>query len=240
MLPWFSATGVAAGRICVTVAMVASLTACQRSISPEVASGAAAYQAFPAVDPDVPMEEYRIGAFDSLDVTVYGEPELALRAARVDAAGLLSMPLIGQVQASGRTTAELSNEIARRLGQRYLEDPQVNVLVATAVSQRVTVDGSVNSAGVFPIQGRATLLEAIALAGGTARVAKLDEVVVFRMIDGKQNAGVFNVDEIRRGIAPNPTIYGNDVVVVGVSNVKAAWRDILTASPFVNVFRPLL
>ncbi len=223
-----------------SVLLLASLGGCQRALSPDIIKGAAAYQTFPPADPAAPLAPYRIGPFDTLDIRVFQEPDLSVQAARVDAGGALSLPLIGSVEAYGRTTDELSREIARRLRERYLEDPQVSVLVANAVSQRVTVDGSVNQAGVFPIQSRATLLEALALAGGTSRTAALDQVIVFRMIDGRQNAAVFNVDEIRRGIQPNPVIYGNDTITVGFSNIKSAWRDIISAAPFVTVFRPLL
>jgi len=69
------------------------------------------------------------------------------------------------------------------------------------------------------------------MAKGTSRVAALNQVVVFRIIDGKRIGGVFDVSKINRGVALDPEIRGDDTIVVGLSNVKAAWRDILTAAP---------
>jgi polysaccharide export outer membrane protein len=115
----------------------------------------------------------------------------------------------------------------------------VAVSVTTSVSQKVIVQGEVNEAGVFEVKGRTTLLEALALAKGETRVASLDEVIVFRNINGQRMGAIFDVQRIRRGISEDPEIVGNDVVVVGTSRAKSVWRDILAASPLVGAFRPL-
>ncbi|WP_294260858.1 polysaccharide biosynthesis/export family protein [uncultured Sphingomonas sp.] len=214
------------------------LAACQPSLDKSVARGPAAYDVIPALNPDVQPGEYRIGPLDTLDVTVFQEPDLSQKGLRVDAAGRVLVPLIGQIQASGQTAVELSKTIAAQLGQRYLVNPQVTVSVVSAVSQRVSVEGSVNEAGVYEIAGRTSLLQALALAKGTSRTAALSQVVVFRNINGQRNAAVFNVSDIRRGAAPDPEIQGNDLIVVGFSNVKAGFRDFLSSSPLLAIFRP--
>lgn len=198
--------------------------------------GEVAYASFPPPSADKAADDYKIGALDTLSVTVFQEPDLSSSAVQVDASGNVLLPLIGQVKADDKTSTQLANEIGAKLGAKYLTNPQVSVIVTQSVSQRVTVDGSVTEPGVYAIQGRTTLLDALAMAKGTSRVAALDQVAVFRMVDGKRIGGLFNVDKINRGLAPDPEIKGDDTIVVGLSNVKAAWRDILTAAPLLTAF----
>lgn len=190
----------------------------------------------PDTDP-VSVTDYRIGALDTISVTVFQEPDLSLKDIVVDASGMVSLPLIGSVQAAGRTTSELAADIQQRYGERYLVNPQVAVGVSVAVSQQVTVEGNVTQPGSFPISGRMTLLRALALAHGPTRVAALDEVVIFRLIEGKRQGALFDVNAIRKGRAPDPQILGNDMVVVGFNSVKGAYRDFLQTAPVLGLFR---
>jgi polysaccharide export outer membrane protein len=82
-----------------------------------------------------------------------------------------------------------------------------------------------------------TLLQALAVARGPTRVAAVDEVVVFRMVDGKRQGALFDVNAIRKGRAPDPQILGNDMVVVGFNAVKGAYRDFLQTAPVFAIFR---
>lgn len=201
---------------------------------PDLPSGAEAYQAFPPPRPNGELPAYRIDALDKISVTVFQEDELSVKDAQVDASGKILLPLIGEVQAAGRTPPELSADIAQALGRKYLVNPQVSVVVDESVSQKVTVEGSVIEPGVYAIQGRTTLLDAIAMAKGLSRVAKLDDAVIFREVNGARQGALFNLAAIRRGEAPDPEIRGNDAVVVGTSSIKAAWRDVLTAAPLLG------
>lgn len=203
---------------------------------PKLPEGAAATAMFPAPTPDNAARSYRIGPLDTIAVTVFQEPDLTVKDVPVDASGSVILPLIGELHAADLTTAQLSAEIARRLQSRYLENPQVSVLVETSVSQKVTVEGSVTEPGVYEIKGRTTLLDALAMAKGTSRVAALDQVVIFREINGQTQGALFSAKKITLGQQPDPEILGNDTVVVGLSNIKAAWRDILTASPLIGAF----
>jgi polysaccharide export outer membrane protein len=198
--------------------------------------GEQAYANIPAPSTDRPVDDYKIGPLDTLAVTVFQEPDLSQAAVQVDASGNVLLPLIGQMKAEDKTSTQLASEIGVKLGTKYLTDPQVSVIVTQSVSQHVTVNGSVSEPGVYAIQGRTTLLDALAMAKGTSRVAALDQVAVFRMVDGKRIGGVFNVDRINRGLAPDPELKGDDTIVVGLSNVKAAWRDVLTAAPLLTAF----
>lgn len=183
--------------------------------------------------------EYRIGATDTLNVSVFQVPDLSFtgeNALRVDASGNIEMPLIGTVRASGRTAAQLSAEIAGRLGQRYLRNPHVTVTVAEAASQKVTVDGSVNKPGVYLLRGRTTLLQAVAMAEGPTQIADTRNVAVFRNTPEGRMVAVFDLRAIRAGQAEDPVIMGDDVIVVDVSRLNAVFRDIVTTLPGIGAF----
>jgi polysaccharide export outer membrane protein len=181
--------------------------------------------------------EYRIGALDLLTINVFQVPDLTLESVQVDAAGTLSLPLVGVVQAGGRTTQELSQDIARRLETKFLQDPQVSVQIKEASSQKVTVEGAVIQPGVYDVSGPTTLLQAIALARGPDRVADVHRVAIFRTIEGKRAAAVFDLTSIRSGTTPDPRIYGNDIVVVQGSRQKGFWQEVLRAVPAIGLFR---
>lgn len=222
------------------VALVLSACSGGTTIAADVPRGASAYAALDATTPADGSADYRIGALDSVNVTVFQEPELSTTTPiQVDASGDVSLPLVGIVRAAGKTGTELSAEIARKLGERYLVDPQVTVAVVSSVSQKVTVQGEVTEPGVYDIKGPTSLLEALSLAKGETKVAALKEVVVFRTIDGQRYGGVFDVQSIRSGAAEDPKIVGNDVIIVGLSRAKSIWRDVVSAAPVLNVFRPL-
>lgn len=181
--------------------------------------------------------DYRIGATDMLSVSVFQVPDLTFDEIRVDAAGNLQMPLIGSVQAAGLTPNELSRDIARRLSERYLRNPQVTVTVKEAASQKVTIDGAVTQPGVYEMRGRTTLLQAVAMARGPSRDADINSVAVFREVGGQRMVAVFDLSAIRNGEAEDPVILGDDVVVVDVSRVNALIRDAIQALPALAIFQ---
>jgi polysaccharide export outer membrane protein len=204
-------------------------------------SGAAAYGMMQAGQPPAGTTvDYRIGALDAIDVNVFQEPELSVKAIQVDASGSISLPLVGSVSAKGKTTSQLSAEISQALGARYLRNPQVTVTVASSVSQKVSIQGEVVEPGVYQLSGPTTLLDVMSMAKGESEIASLDQVVVFREINGQRMGAVFDVASIRRGQAADPRIQGNDLIVVGFSSARRFWKNILSASPLFNVFRPLV
>jgi len=163
---------------------------------------------------------YRIGPHDLLKIEVFQVEELSTEE-RVNDRGNITIPLIGDVQVAGLAPDEAEDAIERVLGQSYLQDPQVNVFVAEYASQDVTVTGSVEKPGVYPLTGRTTLLQAIALAGGFNPVANDEEVLVFRQQDGgTANAYVVNVEAIQEGKLTDPVLAGDDRVVVPKSGAQ--------------------
>jgi len=189
--------------------------------------------------PQAVLDEYRIGAQDLLEITVYGQAELT-RTVRVNSQGNISLPLIGQVTAVGLTAIQLERLIADRLGEQYLQNPQVTVFVKEAISSRFTIEGAVGRPGVFPIQGPMTLLRAIALAGGQGSLGDLTAVKIFRMLpSGEQQTLTFDVEKIRTGEAEDPRIMNDDLIVVNRSRTRTALRDSLF-SDILSVFNPFV
>ena len=208
------------------------------SVNSTLPSGDAAYQVLPPPAADsAGRADYKIGPLDVLTVNVFQEPDLSFKELQVDASGNVLFPLIGDVRAAGKSARELSQEMGERLSG-YLVNPQVSVVVASSVSQQVTVEGNVTQPGIYDIAGPTTLLRALAQAKSPTRVARLDQVVIFRTVNGQRLGAVFDVRKIRVGAAPDPELRGGDVVVVGFSAVKGAFRDFLTTAPFFSVFRP--
>lgn len=180
---------------------------------------------------------YAIGPFDQLIVRVIGYDGYDTET-QVDTAGHIQLPLVGSIVAAGKTPAQLSQDLDEAYGRTYLKKPTVSVVVKEIKSQYVTVDGAVRTPGVFPVVGPMRLSGAIALAQGTNEFAQLSNVAVFRVINGKQHAALFNLRDIRKGLYEEPEIYANDTIIVGDSQVRRVFRDVIQTAPFVAVFRP--
>jgi len=114
-----------------------------------------------------PSEDYRIGARDVIEIKVDDAPELSITVP-VNADGTFLMPYLKRVKAEGKTPEELAREIADRIRGRYLKDPNVMVAVKQFSSKSIFVLGAVKSPGVYQIEGKASLLRLITLAGGPA------------------------------------------------------------------------
>lgn len=174
-----------------------------------------------------PESEYRVGPQDLIEVAVYGLPELA-RTVRVNAKGQISLPLIGQVDATGLTAQALERSIAERLSEKYLQNPQVTVFIKEFTTLRFTVEGAVNKPGVYPLVGQMTLLRALAVAGGQGALSDMTEVILFRVTPVGESVSIkYDATKIRTGEAPDPLMQNDDLVVVNRSKARAAFKDSL-------------
>lgn len=171
-----------------------------------------------------------IGPLDTINVDVFGLPELS-REVQVDASGRVAMPLIGTIDARGKTADELSVVIQSALRVNHVRDPHVTVNIRNSVSQVVTIDGQVTEPGLYPVTNQMTLMRAIASAKGLSEFAKQDDVVILRTVNNRKIAGLYNIDAIRRGVYDDPVIYANDVVIVGDSPARRLFRDVISLSP---------
>ena len=182
-------------------------------------------------------EAYHLGPSDVLTVSVFNVPEFTGDYV-VDNLGRIKLPLVGDVPVLGQTADDVAVALKGRLQAKYLRNPEVQVVVKTAQSQRVTVDGSVTAPGIYPVGPDTTLLQMIAQAKGTSDDANARRVVVFRKINGQRNAAAFDLVDVRRGLEPDPRIYGNDVVIVDGNRARKNFKDLLTTLPLLTLFRP--
>lgn len=171
-----------------------------------------------------------IGPLDTIQVDVFNVPDLS-REIQVDASGRIVMPLIGTIDARGNTAGELASTIEAALRKRYVRNPEVTVNIKSSVSQVVTVDGQVVEPGLYPVTNQMTLMRAIASAKGLSEFAREDDVVILRTVGGRKMAGLYNIDAIRRGMYDDPSIYANDVIVVGNSPQRRLFRDVVSLAP---------
>lgn len=182
-----------------------------------------------ARDALAPPRPYLIGPFDSISIEVFGIPELN-RSAQVDSEGRISMSLLGSLQVAGLSPAELARLVEDRMRAAHVRDPQVTVNVTGSLSQTVTVDGQVKRAGIYPIQGRMTLMRAVARAEGLGEDARDDYVVVFRRVGDKDMAALYDLRAIRSGAYADPDVYANDVVYVGYTNARRVFGTLVTGT----------
>lgn len=182
---------------------------------------------------DAAAEPYVIGALDRITVDVVGLPDAA-RQLTVDPGGNISVPLAGTIRAAGQTPTGLADLIRTRLRQNYVRNPQVSVNVTEILSKTVTVDGEVTTPGIYAVGGPLTLVSALARAQGVTEFAKTNYVVVYRTVDGRKYAGLYDLRAIREGIYADPEILPDDVVVVGESRARRVFRDVLAASGLIT------
>jgi polysaccharide export outer membrane protein len=224
-------------RFCVPAAALILLAACA-----DGRGGPIPYdQQFAA--PDAPSlqtleSNYKIAPKDKLAIKVFKSEDLS-GDYDVDLAGHISLPLIGEVDAANLTTAELDDRLTQRLGEKYLERPDVSVSIKQSTGRVVTIDGAVKDSGSFPVTGNLTLLQAIAMAKGTTEDANPRRVAIFRTINGKRQAAAFDLTTIRRGQSEDPAVYAGDIIVVDGSSVKSLEKRLLQSIPLLAIFGPL-
>jgi polysaccharide export outer membrane protein len=155
-----------------------------------------------------------IGPEDVLDISVWKEPDVS-RVVPVRPDGRISLPLINDVLAAGMSPQQLASNVAEKL-RKYLNEPQVTVIVTQINSQRVFVVGEVLRAGAFPLIPGMTVLQALSSAGGFTTFADVKKIHVMRLHDGKHLELPFNYRDVLKGDNPeqNIKLEPGDTVVV--------------------------
>jgi len=191
-----------------TLVLMACLTApCSEPLKTKTTAAA------PAAPPAA--EEYTIGPDDVLVVNVWKEPEIS-RNVVVRPDGKISLPLVGDLRADGRTPVQLQEDIKGQLSN-YLSNPEVAVIVQEARSQKFNILGEVEHPGSYPLSRSMTILDAIALAGGLRDFAKSRKIYVLRVgSDGSRMRLRFNYKEVIKGqsLSQNVELQPRDTVVV--------------------------
>jgi polysaccharide export outer membrane protein len=157
---------------------------------------------------------YSIGADDMLSIDVWKEPEIS-RTLPVRPDGKISLPLLNDVQAAGKTPTELASEIVEKL-REVLVSPQVTVIVTQINSQRIYILGEVARAGAYPLLPNMTVLQALSSAGGFTQFANLKKIYLMRTENGRQEMLPFNYKEVISGHKPeeNTRLKAGDTIVV--------------------------
>ena len=177
--------------------------------------------------------DYKISSLDILQVAVFQVPDLN-RTVRVDEAGFVSLPLVGQVPVRGKTMLQAQEDITARYGKSYLQSPQVSLSLVKS-SQRVTVSGAVRSPTVLNLDTPLTLSMAIAQSGGTNDIANPERVHIARITGERVDDSVFDLKEIQAGQAPNPALRGGDIVVVEDSTARLALKEVKDILPLAAI-----
>lgn len=162
---------------------------------------------------DEPAGPYRIGSEDVVEVAVYHAPELS-RTLPVRPDGRISLPLLGEVEAAGRTAAELADELRDRL-DGLIQSPRVTVIIREVNAARIYVIGEVAHPGAFHIRGELDALQALALAGGLGDFAARSRIVLIRK--GSQGESRMTIDYeklVRDSNAKVPKLRPGDTIYV--------------------------
>jgi len=178
-----------------------------------------------------PPREYVLAPRDYVSVTVFGLAEMSLERVQVDNSGNIAVPLAGSFVANGKTPAQLSREVEVELRRKFVRNPNVAINLLETESQLVSVDGEVGLPGQYPVLGRMTLTDAVSSAQGASQFADLNYVVVFRTVEQRRYAGLYDLRAIRSGLSEDPEIYSGDSILVGESRARRIFSDVLAASP---------
>jgi polysaccharide export outer membrane protein len=164
-----------------------------------------------AIDTD---PAYKIGPQDVLRIDVWKEPDIS-RLVPVRPDGKITLPLLNDIQAAGLTPVQLSAKISEGL-KKFITSPQVTVGVTEINSRRIFVTGEVTRAGAFPLLPNMTVLQALSSSGGFTQFARVKNIYVLRMEDGKQVKHPFNYKDAVSGkhAEQNIVLEGGDVIVV--------------------------
>jgi polysaccharide biosynthesis/export protein len=201
-----SCAGTFTSSILVSMTMLASQLYGQNYKTPVPASGGTNAAAANTTTTAKPHDDsFKIGPDDVLAINVWKEPEIS-RSVPVRSDGKVSLPLVGEVQASGQTPKQLEAEISKKLTS-YISEPEVTVIVQQIKSQRFNILGQVTKPGTYPLSNPTTVLDAIALAGGFRDFAKKKSIYVLRQTaDGSSTRLPFNYKEVIRGKDPQQNI----------------------------------
>ena len=201
-----------AGFLLIVLTAVCSIALPSLALQTSTAEGSIA-DVSPATKPH--DAAYKIGSSDVLAITVWKEPEVS-RSIPVRPDGKISLPLVGELQAAGRTPLQLEQDISGKL-KAYITNPDVNVMVQQINSEKFNVLGRVAHSGSFPLSSDITVLDAIATAGGFLDFAKETGVYVLRSTPGGgQKRLAFNYKDVIKGKHPeqNIKLEPGDTVVV--------------------------
>lgn len=164
--------------------------------------------------------DYRIGAKDLLEISVFGLDELN-KTVRVSEEGKITLPLLGEIGVEGLTKVELERRLSQLLEEKYLQNPQVSIFIREYQSKRVSMLGAVKNPGPYELLGRQTLLQIISKAGGLTADAAEDIIVIRQLPDGSSISLKISIEDlILKGDAKlNIPLLPNDIVNIPIDKI---------------------
>jgi len=179
---------------------------------------------------------YSLRPSDQISVSVFREPDLSLEKVKIGVEGNVSLPMLGSIPAAGMTAKQFEQDVTRRFAALGLKTPMVSVNIAEYASHLVTVEGAVEKPGVYTFQPGARLSTAMAMASGPKRIAKMDQVAVFRESPQGIMIAKFDYQQVKQGTMLDPVLEPGDRVVLGTDGLSVFWEDLLKALPAFGVF----
>lgn len=158
---------------------------------------------------------------DILEIDVFQVNELD-KTVQVNSLGEVSLPLIGNVSAAGKTVNAFEKDLEQEYGVRYLQSPEISVFVKESIGQQVTLDGEFSQPGIYAVGASVSLIQVVALAKGLTDLADEEKVYVYREINGRKLVANQNLKNIRSGKEQDPRIFGGDIIVAFTSKQKIA------------------
>jgi protein involved in polysaccharide export with SLBB domain len=154
-----------------------------------------------------------LGPGDVFEVKVYDEKDLS-GIFRVSSSGSISFPLLGRIQIDGMAAADVAEVIQKKLGAKYLRNPQVSILIKEYNSKKVSVFGEVAKPGTFRFEDGMSVIQAVSMAGGFTKMAAKDDTNVTRLVEGDEKKYPVPVEAIAQGKAKNFLLQPGDIVYV--------------------------
>jgi polysaccharide export outer membrane protein len=165
-----------------------------------------------AVEPML-QEVYRLGVEDEIQISVWREPDLSLSSVVVRPDGMITVPLVNDIPVVGLTPQQLQNTLMEKL-KVFVNDPQVTVIVRSIRSRRVYLMGEVGRPGAYSLNGRKTVLQLLAEAGGMGPFAKRDSTYILRHVNGRRQKIEVRYRNALAGRTSDPELMPGDIVVV--------------------------
>lgn len=190
------------------------VTACSSILSDQQTDGAAGTPTNVTAADVNAANSYVVQPGDLLTISVWKEKDLQGDVS-VRPDGGLNFPLVGDINASGKTVEELRKDIAAKLA-KYVPDPVVTVIVKQSLGYQIFVIGKVNKPGNFPAGRNIDVMQALSMAGGPTPYASVNKIKILRRVNGELKAIPFKYSKVEKGqdLEQNIILQGGDVVVV--------------------------
>jgi polysaccharide export outer membrane protein len=190
-------------RLWVAVALMVAAAGCGWKKTPQT----------PVVSEGVAVAASTLGPGDVMEIKVYDEVELSGIFA-VSSGGTINYPLIGKLTVEGMTSSDLAETLQKKLGEKYLRNPQVSIVIREYNSKKVSVFGEVNKPGTFRYEDNMTIIQAVSMAGGFTKMASKNQTNVTRLENGEEKKFFVPVEAIAEGKTRNFFLRPGDIVYV--------------------------